>query len=53
MRWEVWLGRYNSKMVAELTSVDLREDRTLAVRSRAKDRLMVRCSDAYRHESVA
>jgi hypothetical protein len=53
LRWEVWLGRYNSKTVAELTSVDLREDRNLAARSRTNDRLIVRCSNAYGLERVA
>ena len=53
LRWEVWLGRYDSKKVAESTSVGLSGDRTLTSRSRTNDRLIVRCSDAHGLERAA
>lgn len=53
LRWEVWLGRYDSKNVAESTSVDLSEDGNLTWRSRTKDRLIGRTSTASGLERVA
>ena len=53
LRWEVWLGRYDSKNVTESTSVDLSGDRNLTSRSRTNDRLIERSSSALGLERVA
>ena len=53
LRWEVWLGRYDSKNVTESTSVDLSGDGNLTSRSRTNDRLIERCSNALGLERAA
>ena len=53
MRWEVWLGRYDSNRMTESASVGLSVDGNLTESPRTNDRLIVRCSDAYGLERAA
>ena len=53
MRWEVWLGRYDSNRMTESASVGLSVDGNLTESPRTNDRLIVRCSDAHGLERAA
>ena len=53
LRWEVWLGRYDSNRMTESASVGLSVDGNLTESPRTNDRLIVRCSDAHGLERAA